>query len=389
MDDSLMMGLLTSFIAQTAASPEQIHLALTETPGTMRVTWATMVPHDCAGQVEYGAPVRVAVANNYSYVSDNFTGTLHTAVMRGLASGESLNYTVVSCSGERATTYSFAYQRDLSAGTLHFLAYGDMGVKNSGGTVSMTNLEAATGRYDLFINVGDTSYADDDGPSGNNAAIFDAHFRNIEGHAARMPFMSVPGNHEGQYDFKPYVARMRNPVMANASAELAPFYYSYDYGAAHFVAYSSEHPLGAGSEQFAFLAHDLAAAATPTARAARPWIIMYTHHPMYCSDLATWGSRCVTEANAFRADLAALMETHGVDIHMSGHNHQCVFAPRFSSNVFRLAHVLTNALRAAHAHSPGTSALTPRRGASPLSSPRLLRAISRRRRTITPTRFSS
>lgn len=142
------------------------------------------------------------------------------------------------------------------------------------------------------------------------------------GHAARMPFMSCPGNHEGQYDFAPYIARLRNPIMAGATAKLAPFYYSYDYGPVHFIAYSSEHPLTAGSEQFSFIKRDLAAASAPAARALRPWIVIYTHHPMYCSDLVTWGSRCVSEANAFRADLAELMENAGVDIHMSGHNHQ-------------------------------------------------------------------
>lgn len=71
--------------------------------------------------------------------------------------------------------------------------------------------DAATGEYDLFLNAGDTSYADDDGPAGNNSFIFDEHFRRLEGHAAAMPFMSVAGNHESQYSFAPYIARPPHP----------------------------------------------------------------------------------------------------------------------------------------------------------------------------------
>ena len=53
------------------------------------------------------------------------------------------------------------------------------------------------GEYNLLVNVGDTSYADDY-QYGHNAYIFDEHFRNVESHAAYMPFMSVPGNHDSQ-----------------------------------------------------------------------------------------------------------------------------------------------------------------------------------------------
>ena len=70
------------------------------------------------------------------------------------------------------------------------------GVKNSIGTAKFATEHAADG-FDLLVNVGDTSYADDY-EAGHNAKIFDAHFNEIEGYAARMPFMACPGNHERQ-----------------------------------------------------------------------------------------------------------------------------------------------------------------------------------------------
>ena len=63
-----------------------------------------------------------------------------------------------------------------------------MGIKNSWTTCDMLGKDAKTGNYDLVINVGDTSYADDY-EYGHNSYVFDEHFRNIEGHAAYIPFM--------------------------------------------------------------------------------------------------------------------------------------------------------------------------------------------------------
>lgn len=49
---------------------------------------------------------------------------------------------------------------------------------------------------------------------------------------------------------------------------------------------------------------------------------MWTHHPMYCSDLVTWADRCVRQATGYRANIEALMLAAKVDLHISGHNHQ-------------------------------------------------------------------
>ena len=287
---------LSALRGAAAAPPEQIHLALTEEPGKMRVTWATMQPRDGPGHVVFGTANVTAAGNAYTYAGDNFAGTLHTAVLTGLVTGVRYSYNVVSASGDSSAPLTFRYQREARA--LSLLAYGDMGVKNSMGTVRQVDKEAVSGQYDLFLNVGDTSYANDDGPVGRNGYIFDEHFRNLQPHAGRMPFMTVPGNHERQYEFAPYVARLPMPQMANASNTLRPFYYSIDYGPVHVIGYSTEHPISAGSEQYEFIKRDLAAAAAPSARAMRPFIIMFTHHPMYCSSLVTW-SRCDNSSHAY------------------------------------------------------------------------------------------
>ena len=322
---SLLLLLLPScaWVAALAAPPEQIHLALTESAGSMRVTWVTMVKNDGGGAVLYGKAGderSTATGSSYSYEKDNFTGTLHSAVLDGLRDGCQYEYVVASARNESSPTIAFRYRE--GATELSLLAYGDMGVINSKGTIKVADALASSGRYDLFLNVGDTSYANDVGERGNNSWVFDEHFRNIQGHVSTMPFMTVPGNHEAQYDYAPYINRLPMPRMARASKQLAPFYYAFDYGPAHFIAYSSEegHSLKKDSEQWRFIAADLEAANEN--RAARPWIVAFTHHPMYCSDLITESTRCRKEAFAYRRDLEDLFHEHKLDLHISGHNHQ-------------------------------------------------------------------
>jgi hypothetical protein len=50
------------------------------------------------------------------------------------------------------------------------------------------------------------------------------------------------------------------------------------------------------SEQWTFIKHDLEAASTPQARQLRPWIVVWSHRPLYCSDLMTWEDRCIKQA---------------------------------------------------------------------------------------------
>jgi hypothetical protein len=64
-------------------------------------------------------------------------------------------------------------------------------------------------------------------------------------------------------------------------------YYSFDLGYVHFVSMSTEHYFWFPwyldiAKQYAWLEADLAAANAN--RAVTPWIILYGHRPMYCSD---------------------------------------------------------------------------------------------------------
>ena len=57
--------------------------------------------------------------------------------------------------------------------------------------------------------------------------------------------------------------------------------YSYDYGLVHFIMMSTEHDMGNGSKQYAWLEDDL----KKVDRTKTPWVILAGHRPMYNSEL--------------------------------------------------------------------------------------------------------
>lgn len=119
------------------------------------------------------------------------------------------------------------------------------------------------------------------------------------------------GNHEAWYNWTAVTSRFHMPS-GSTDGSASPFWYSFEHGLAHWVMLCSEFPLDAGSPQGAWLARDLAAAATGASRAARPWIVVTLHRPPYSSD-ASWAN--------IRAELEPLLEASRVDIVLNGHMH--------------------------------------------------------------------
>jgi hypothetical protein len=109
-----------------------------------------------------GRHTSIANGTNYTYPDGDFDGTLHTGIMT-VAEGQRYYYSIVQVNGGGvirevevvSKEYTFTYRPN--ADSIRFLSYGDMGVKNSVGSVALMNKEAAAGGYDLTVNVGDTS----------------------------------------------------------------------------------------------------------------------------------------------------------------------------------------------------------------------------------------
>lgn len=254
------------------------------------------------------------------------------------------------------------------------LMYGDQEFDAPSRAVSLAaarDITASSGiDYGLAIHVGDAGYPRVYG--GTNLTmqtqLLEHWFRQQAGITASVPFIVTPGNHdmlqpaehEGWSDecavvflqllrmpgFPsepdpatqtgdprrecPYPPSVPSPATSAASSaaswaaamgtktKAGRFWYSVNYGPLHVVALSSEHDYAPGSAQHAWLARDLAAASAPPARAARPWIVVFLHRPLYCTHNFVG---CADDAPNVRAALEPLLLEAKVDLVVAGHVH--------------------------------------------------------------------
>ncbi|GAA5942725.1 purple acid phosphatase family protein [Sporobolomyces koalae] len=186
---------------------------------------------------------------------------------------------------------------------------------------------------------------------------------------AVRPWMVSPGNHEanclngnqkdkhahitydesycleGQSEFKFFREHFRMP--GSLSRGLENFWYSYDYGMAHFVSLTAETDLGANltgpieakpfnvttghvngpfgtpNEQINFLIRDL----RRVNRQKTPWVVVFVHRPWYCS------SGCQPGV-AWQQAFEKILYDNNVDLVMHGHVHNYeVFQPMYNGTV--------------------------------------------------------
>jgi len=357
---------LTGQEATHPCTPTEVHLALAEDLRSMRVVWRT-AGEDCGSAVSYWATASLetnrtanagvhgkpmlqqAMGNSYSLTenimcsapanSARFHINMHLARMFDLMEGVEYTYTFPG------STRQFSFVAPLLAGPnpprFSFLAYGDMGVKQHKApqavhTVDVMLREVEARPVELIVHVGDVAYAD------GSYKTWDKFMTLVEPLAARIPYMVGVGNHEycyyGEADNDPSgVSAPYHPPWGNfadesggecgamltkrmpmpnlrAGTDNAPFYYSFDYASVHFTMISTEHDISPGSQQYKWLARDLAA----VDRCVTSWLVVGLHRPMYVvyphKDNAIVGDH-------IRDYIESLLLEYAVDITLAGHVH--------------------------------------------------------------------
>ncbi|KAF0292884.1 Acid phosphatase type 7 [Amphibalanus amphitrite] len=179
--------------------------------------------------------------------------------------------------------------------------------------------------YDAVLHVGDFGYD----MFNEEGEVGDTFMRQLQPVAAHLPYMTCPGNHEYHANFSNYKNRFSMPGGTEGT------YYSFDMGPVHFISISTEfyYFLEYGFEQvfsqYNWLVSDLEAATDPSARAARPWIVLYGHRPMYCTNRDM--DDCTRVHDRVRVGapnhdppipgLEDLLMQYGVDLAVWGHEH--------------------------------------------------------------------
>lgn len=190
------------------------------------------------------------------------------------------------------TGFRTAPDPNIGDAPVRFLAFGDSG---GGGSDQYALADQMyTVPADLIIHTGDVAY--DDGTIGqyeNNVfGVYGDLFRNV-------PFFPSSGNHD-------YHTLQGAPFreVFNLPGDSGEKWYSFDYGRVHFVALDTESDY---QTQADWLDKDLAATKLP-------WKIVYMHKPMYSSGEHGSDTR-------LRAKLAPVLQRHGVQLVLAGHDH--------------------------------------------------------------------
>lgn len=218
--------------------------------------------------------------------------------------------------------FSFKTPRTDTKWSPSFAIFGDMGNENAQ-SLAYLQKEAEQDMYDAIIHVGDFAYDMDS----ENATIGDEFMNQIQEIAAYVPYMVCAGNHEEKYNFSNYRERFSMPGKSEN------LWYSFDLGPVHFIAITTEvyyflnYGIKTLVKQYDWLEKDLQEASKPENRALRPWIIVYGHRPMYCSNGNI--ADCSNHETLTRVGLPLvhmfgledLFYEHGVDVQIWAHEH--------------------------------------------------------------------
>ncbi|EFJ46276.1 hypothetical protein VOLCADRAFT_105635 [Volvox carteri f. nagariensis] len=349
--------------------PLQVHLALTGSPSEMRVQWNTReagstpqvrwgpksVKYDdrdglgFAGGSDGPAYPSTAAADTSRYGIEDLCGGAatsagwvdaghhHVALLTGLRPATRYYYRVGDPDGDGGWSpeFSFLSSPEISPDeTVHILAVADMGQAEVDGSLEGSEMipslnttrrmieEAAASPYSLLLHIGDISYAR------GYSTQWDNFMHQIEPLAARMPYMVAPGNHErdwpGSGDFfgvedsggECGVAYERRFPMPYPGKDKQ--WYAFAYGPIFFILYSTEHPVGPGSEQYEFIVQALRG----VDRRRTPWLVVAGHRPIYvASTNANWPDGDQPVSELLRDALEDLFLEHAVDMTLQGHHH--------------------------------------------------------------------
>lgn len=179
---------------------------------------------------------------------------------------------------------------------VRFVAFGDSG--GGGAAQHAVRDQLHTVSFDLMLHTGDIAYGD--ATLERYEQTFFAEYAEL---LASVPVFPTSGNHDYAVD-RAAPFRQIFALPDNGGAGGMERWYSFDWGAVHFVALDTEL---LRDEQVAWLDGDLS-------QNVLPWKIVYLHRPPYSS--GTHGS-----SERVREAFAPTFARHGVQLVLAGHDH--------------------------------------------------------------------
>ncbi|MBT3501956.1 MAG: hypothetical protein HOB40_10260 [Candidatus Marinimicrobia bacterium] len=270
------------------------------------IMWETALPS--LGAVIFGeTEINQVIHGQYS------PSTIHEITLVGLDKNTHYNYRAIS--GEMASPKQKFRTKKLDDAPFSFSVYGDNRSypKVAENVVKMMTRE----NIDFICSVGDVV------TRGINLSEWvDEYLYPLRWIGGQIPSYISIGNHEyGGYwalgEVYPFEQRVNHPTTSTGSTE---YWYSFDYGNAHFVFIDPNkgdgpkgHRIPPGSQQYEWLKNDLEAA-----RKTAKWTFVFFHQPPYSE---CWSGGYYDGEYYLRKEIVPLMELNGVDIVFSGHTH--------------------------------------------------------------------
>ena len=200
-----------------STAPRQVHLALTEAPDGMLVSWTTGTPiwappapadgpNATSPAVRFGLSPgarTLQASSSYSLMYAGVGDITHRVNLTGLAPRTRYYYVVGDLELDQwSAEFSFLSRPAVdSAATLDMIAYGDMGYWNGSSVIVQAAIAAdiASGArdYALVTHIGDISYSGLESGSDHvkDTQLWDLFMDEIEPISANAAYMVAPGNH--------------------------------------------------------------------------------------------------------------------------------------------------------------------------------------------------
>jgi len=337
MTNNILYFIIITFILQLARSakdpckPQQIHIALSDaftsdpaTNNTIKAIFHTR--EECSSayislKTPQGTQKITATAVNFfndTLPTGNYSTYVHIFDFPQLDFSQTYEYSCFGTDGaflaKPQGPFKFYLPSPKPTGReTKVIMFADMDVSTQGmptvnalGNISQsdfTNISA-------FIHVGDMAY----NIIGRGGKKGDDYMNTVQKFTATMPYMITAGNHENYHNFSLFNMRFQMPNFQQSQNH----YYSFNLGNMHFVSFNLELILlepQLESFMLAWLEQDLQKAEQN--RDKQPWIIAYTHRPIYCSH---HDKDCNTNPQRF-AKFETLLRKHQVDLMVAGHVH--------------------------------------------------------------------
>jgi chitodextrinase len=310
---SMLLLLLTATLSYAAVVERGPYLQIA-TPTSMVIKWRTDSATDSV--VRYGTS-----SSNLSLSTSTVNDvTDHEVKLSGLAPATRYYYSIGDTSGALAGDASYTFVTSPIPDTdkaTQIWVIGDAGTATSEQADVRDAYKNNLGSFgtDLWIMLGDNAYED-----GLDWEYQDGVFDMYPELLRQAPLWSTLGNHDGHSadsgnESGPYYDIFSFPRNAEAGgiASGTEAYYSFDYGNIHFISMDShDSDLASGGPMLTWLENDLAAT-------SKDWIIAFWHHPPYTK--GNHDSDASGTQTAMRENANPILESYGVDLVMSGHNH--------------------------------------------------------------------